>query len=247
MATRNGSAEWQGDLPNGSGHLTVGDGAWEGDYSFTSRFEEGEGTNPEELIAAAHAACYSMALSNILAEHGHEPRSVKTSAKVHLRNVDGAPTVAKIDIKNDPAAFTSAARLGALTPKTTGGSTGEPITILKTRQAMAWELAATWRGYSWAGIDIGDRQARFWGVPLDARSRLRARLIDFVAHRRRCSAFAFDDESPTTFNGREVPTNVAQVCTLTYICTAFDVHLTDEGAAVVGRVVADAARKAGVS
>ncbi|GIL36071.1 SGNH/GDSL hydrolase family protein [Phycicoccus sp. DTK01] len=61
------------------------------------------------------------------------------------------------------------------------------------------------------------------------------------------AAFAFDDESPTTFNGREVPTNVAQVCTLTYICTAFDVHLTDEGAAVVGRVVADAARKAGVS
>ncbi|QKE84203.1 SGNH/GDSL hydrolase family protein [Arthrobacter sp. NEB 688] len=61
------------------------------------------------------------------------------------------------------------------------------------------------------------------------------------------AAFAFDDETPTTFNGREVPTNVAQVCTLTYICTAFDVHLTDEGAAVVGRVVAEAAEKAGVS
>lgn len=59
-------------------------------------------------------------------------------------------------------------------------------------------------------------------------------------------AFRLDDESPTTFNGREVPTNVAQVCTLTYICTAFDIHLTDEGAAVVGRVVADAAADAGV-
>ena len=99
MATRNGTAEWQGDLQSGSGHLTVGDGAWEGDYSFASRFEEGEGTNPEELIAAAHAACYSMAFSNILAEHGHAPRSVTTTAKVHLRNVDGAPTIAQIDLE----------------------------------------------------------------------------------------------------------------------------------------------------
>ena len=98
MATRNGTAEWRGDLPSGSGHLSVGDGAWEGDYSFSSRFEEGEGTNPEELIAAAHAACYSMAFSNILAEHGHAPNSVTTTAKVHLRNVDGAPTIAQIDL-----------------------------------------------------------------------------------------------------------------------------------------------------
>ncbi|MBM6405616.1 SGNH/GDSL hydrolase family protein [Phycicoccus sp. CSK15P-2] len=60
------------------------------------------------------------------------------------------------------------------------------------------------------------------------------------------AAFKLDDDSPTTFGGREVPTNVAQVCTLTYICTAFDIHLTDEGAAVVARVLADAADKAGV-
>src|SRR5829696_3971443 len=99
MATRNGSAEWQGDLQGGGGALAVGDGVFEGAYSFSSRFEEGEGTNPEELIAAAHAACYSMALSNILAEHGHAPRSVKTTAKVHLRNVDGAPTIAKIELE----------------------------------------------------------------------------------------------------------------------------------------------------
>jgi len=99
MATRKGNAEWRGDLPSGSGKVTVGDGAWQGDYSFSSRFEEGEGTNPEELIAAAHAACYSMALSNILAEHGHTPASVNTTAKVHLRNVDGAPTIAKIELE----------------------------------------------------------------------------------------------------------------------------------------------------
>ena len=60
------------------------------------------------------------------------------------------------------------------------------------------------------------------------------------------AAFALDDDSPTSFNGRSVPKNVAQVCSLTYICTAFDIHLTDEGAAVVGRVLADAATTAGV-
>ena len=98
MATRNGNAEWRGDLKGGEGTLTVGDGVFEGAYSFSSRFEEGEGTNPEELIAAAHAACYSMALSGMLAEHGHAPDAVRTTAKVHLRNVDGAPTIAQIDL-----------------------------------------------------------------------------------------------------------------------------------------------------
>ena len=98
MATRNGSAEWKGDLQGGTGSLTVGDGVFEGAYSFGSRFEEGEGTNPEELIAAAHAACFAMALSNILAEGGHEPQSVRATAKVHLRNVDGMPTIARIDL-----------------------------------------------------------------------------------------------------------------------------------------------------
>ena len=98
MATRNGSAEWRGDLQQGSGNLTVGDGVFQGNYSFASRFEEGEGTNPEELIAAAHAACFAMALSNILAENGHPPDAVRAQARVHLRNVDGAPTIARIDL-----------------------------------------------------------------------------------------------------------------------------------------------------
>jgi osmotically inducible protein OsmC len=101
MATREGSAEWTGDLQGGSGRLTVGAGVFEGDYSFASRFEEGEGTNPEELIAAAHAACFSMALSNILAGEGHTPDSVRTRARVHLRQVDGAPTLARIDLDTE--------------------------------------------------------------------------------------------------------------------------------------------------
>jgi lipoyl-dependent peroxiredoxin len=98
MATRNGSAEWRGDLKGGSGTVKLGDGVFEGNYSFSSRFEEGEGTNPEELIGAAHAGCFAMALSLILGEADHPPESIKAQSKVHLRIVDELPTIAKIDL-----------------------------------------------------------------------------------------------------------------------------------------------------
>jgi lipoyl-dependent peroxiredoxin len=98
MATRDGAAEWQGDLRGGSGTVSVASGLFEGNYSFASRFEDGPGTNPEELIGAAHAGCFAMALSNILSEAGHPPDSVRATAKVHLRNVDGQPTIARIDL-----------------------------------------------------------------------------------------------------------------------------------------------------
>jgi len=98
MATRNGSAEWRGDLKGGSGTVKVGDGVFEGNYSFSSRFEEGEGTNPEELIGAAHAGCFAMALSLVLTEADHPPESIKAEARVHLRIVDDLPTIAKIDL-----------------------------------------------------------------------------------------------------------------------------------------------------
>jgi osmotically inducible protein OsmC len=98
MATRNGSAEWRGDLKGGGGSVKVGDGVFEGNYSFNSRFEDGEGTNPEELIAAAHASCFAMALSLVLTEADHPPESIKAEARVHLRIVDSLPTLAKIDL-----------------------------------------------------------------------------------------------------------------------------------------------------
>ena len=101
MATRNGSAVWWGDLRGGSGDLTVGDGVFTGQYSFSSRFEMGEGTNPEELIAAAHAACFSMALANIMAEHGHPAESVRTTASVHLLQGDAGPTIQRIDLDTE--------------------------------------------------------------------------------------------------------------------------------------------------
>jgi osmotically inducible protein OsmC len=98
MASK-GSAEWKGDLKGGRGEVTVGDGVFQGNYSFKSRFEDGdEGTNPEQLIGAAHASCFAMALSNALSEAGHPPDSVKAEATVQLRFVDGAPTITKIDL-----------------------------------------------------------------------------------------------------------------------------------------------------
>jgi lipoyl-dependent peroxiredoxin len=92
-----GSAEWKGDVPTGTGTFTAGD-TISGEYSFKSRFEDGPGANPEQLIAAAHASCFSMALSNILAQGGNPPDSVRTDATVTLRRVDDAPTITKIDL-----------------------------------------------------------------------------------------------------------------------------------------------------
>src|ERR1700754_318816 len=90
-----GTAQWKGVLREGSGTFTAGD-AISGDYSYKSRFEDGPGANPEQLIAGAHASCFSMALSNLLAEAGTPPDEVNTDAVVTLRLVDGVPTITKI-------------------------------------------------------------------------------------------------------------------------------------------------------
>ena len=99
MPVRKGEAIWRGDLRQGKGTLRLGSGLYEGPYSYTSRFEEGAGTNPEELIGAAHAACYAMALSNLLASDGHTPRSVYAVAQVHLGRVEGRSTITRIDLE----------------------------------------------------------------------------------------------------------------------------------------------------
>ncbi|HZU39918.1 MAG TPA: OsmC family protein [Solirubrobacteraceae bacterium] len=98
MATRNGTAEWRGTIQGGAGTVSVASGLFDGQYSFKTRFEEEPGTNPEELIAAAHAACFSMALSAVLGGDGHEPESIRTTAKVHLRNIEGQPTIPQIEL-----------------------------------------------------------------------------------------------------------------------------------------------------
>ena len=98
MAVRNGNAVWNGDLKSGTGTVALGSGAFEGAYSFSSRWEDGSGTNPEELIAAAHAGCFSMALSNILAGAGSTPNVVRTEARVHLGRDDQGAAITKIEL-----------------------------------------------------------------------------------------------------------------------------------------------------
>jgi osmotically inducible protein OsmC len=98
MPIRTASARWQGNFTEGSGTVKTGKGGYEGNYSAKSRFEEGQGTNPEELIGAAEAGCFTMQLSAALSEAGHVPDSVKTEAKVHIRQVDGNPTISQIDL-----------------------------------------------------------------------------------------------------------------------------------------------------
>jgi lipoyl-dependent peroxiredoxin len=101
MATRNGSAQWNGSLQDGKGTVTVGDDVYTGNYSFKSRFEDEDGTNPEELLAAAHAACFSMALSLILGNDDHEPEEINTKVRAELRNVDGQPTITKMIVETE--------------------------------------------------------------------------------------------------------------------------------------------------
>ena len=98
MPDRKAEAMWNGDLKSGNGNMKLGSGMFEGAYTFVSRFEDGDGTNPEELIAAAHAGCYSMALSNELAKAGHDTKSVDTKATITLEMIDGAPTISKIKL-----------------------------------------------------------------------------------------------------------------------------------------------------
>jgi len=95
---RRADARWNGDLKAGNGTVRLGSGSFEGQYSFTSRFENGTGTNPEELLGAAHAACYSMALAAGLAKAGHSPKSVATTATVHLTKGDAGFSISGIDL-----------------------------------------------------------------------------------------------------------------------------------------------------
>ncbi|MBW3554757.1 MAG: OsmC family protein [Gemmatimonadetes bacterium] len=99
MAVRSADARWNGKLKDGNGTMRMGGGGWEGPYSFASRFEEGQGTNPEELIAAAHAGCFSMALSGELGKAGHDPKSVATTAKVHLNKSDAGFSITRIHLE----------------------------------------------------------------------------------------------------------------------------------------------------
>jgi osmotically inducible protein OsmC len=101
MTVRESEALWQGSLREGSGRLRLGSGVFEGAYSFPSRFENGPGTNPEELIAAAHAGCFTMALTYALGSAGHVPTRIRTIAKVHLGATAAGPTITRIELETE--------------------------------------------------------------------------------------------------------------------------------------------------
>jgi len=103
MAIRTANARWEGTLTEGSGVMRTGKGGLSGNYSFKSRFEEGEGTNPEELIGAAHAGCFSMALSKALGDAGFSPTAIDTTASVHFDRVDGQMTITRVDLATSAA------------------------------------------------------------------------------------------------------------------------------------------------
>jgi osmotically inducible protein OsmC len=98
MPVRKAEAVWNGSLKEGRGSMRFGSGAFEGEYSFQSRFEEGQGTNPEELIGAAHAGCFSMAFSSELGKAGFNPQTIETQAEVTLEKVDGGFKITKIHL-----------------------------------------------------------------------------------------------------------------------------------------------------
>lgn len=97
MPVRKAEAVWEGDLPNGSGTMKMGN-SYEGPYSASSRFQEGSGTNPEELLAAAHAGCFSMAFSKVLSDAGHTPNRIHTTAKVHIEKQEAGFAITRIQL-----------------------------------------------------------------------------------------------------------------------------------------------------
>ena len=139
MPARNAEARWKGSLKEGKGTMKLGSGAYEGAYSFPSRFEEGDGTNPEELIAAAHAGCYSMAFSATVGKDGFTPDSVHTTATVHLNSVEGGFAITKIDLvmeatipNIDDAKFQEAAEAAKVGCPVSKALAGPEITLQAT-------------------------------------------------------------------------------------------------------------------
>lgn len=138
MAVRTADAEWKGDLQSGSGSMQTGSGAFKGSYSFASRFEEGAGTNPEELIGAAHAGCFSMALALQLAKAGHAPDSIRTTARVHIEKGDAGFSITRIELQT--VARVPGVDEATFREKAEGAKTGCPVS--QALKAVPIELDA---------------------------------------------------------------------------------------------------------
>jgi osmotically inducible protein OsmC len=139
MPIRNAEAEWNGSIIDGKGHMKLGSGAFDGPYSFRSRMEEGPGSNPEELIGAAHAGCYSMALSAILGRAGLTPTRIHTKAAVKFEKVEGGFSITNIELTveaeipgTDAAAFEQFAETAKANCPVSRALAGTHITLRST-------------------------------------------------------------------------------------------------------------------
>lgn len=143
-----------------------------------------------------HAFNNSQFYRELYSAHGVSPKDFSS-----LGDLKKFPTVSKQDIVESSGKIaTDQARSYFVTHKTTGGSTGRAVTVTKNAKALAHERAVTWRSYEWAGISVGDPQARFWGVPLKQLNQVKHKLVDIIANRRRFSAFAISDENFAKFH-----------------------------------------------
>jgi osmotically inducible protein OsmC len=149
MAVRTAEAEWQGNLREGRGSVKAGSGAVDTTYSFPSRFEEGRGTNPEELIGAAHAACFSMALAAGLTRAGHQPTRIHTRARVHLERVGEGFGITRIELTTegevpgiDDATFQQQADTAKRTCPVSRALAGTEIALTATLRAAGTERRA---------------------------------------------------------------------------------------------------------
>lgn len=136
MVVRTSSAEWHGRVPDGSGSVSLGTGAFEGSYSFGSRFEEEAGTNPEELLGAAHASCFSMALALLLTQAGFTPARIKTLAKVSIERLSNGFAITHIELVTegdvpglDPKSFSAHAEIARTTCPVSKALTGVDISL----------------------------------------------------------------------------------------------------------------------
>lgn len=166
-------------------------------FPILRRYEESQWWAPERL--AEEQAKALTALLRHAVRHTRFYREAARAAGIDgealsAHHLSHLPEVRKIDLVERAADFRAPVRPGTTSWKTTGGSTGVAVRLRKDRRATAREQAASWRAYGWYGVRPGDRQARFWGTPLRARSRARYRAIDFVLNRDRFSAFAFRRE-----------------------------------------------------
>ncbi len=139
MAIRTSEAEWRGDLKTGQGGMKLGSGAFEGAYSYQSRFEDGKGTNPEELLGAAHAGCFSMALAAALAGAGHTATKIHTTAKVHFGPQPGGGfAITRVDLVTEG----SVPGIDAATFEQTAAGAKENCPVSKALKAIEITLSA---------------------------------------------------------------------------------------------------------